>query len=119
MQQIAPGLSIPIVQEGMSELFNGPDWSTVDRLDFWQQPGKARIEDMQWVIHRYWLDYDSLLDDANSAEPYYDPDAVSRLKAFPLEGAGAVEYVQRKVSYRNEYEAMARSKERFARPVEI
>jgi len=119
MQQIAPGLSIPIVQEGMAELFNGPDWSPVDRLDFWQQPGKSRIDDMQWCIHRYWLDYDTLLDDANSQEPYYDPEAVRRLKAFPLEGSGAVEYVQRKVSYRNEYEAMARSKERFSRPVEI
>lgn len=119
MQAIAPGLSIPIVQEGMATLFDGPDWTPVDRLDFYQQPGKTRISDMAWVIHRYWVDYDALLDDANSDEPYYDPDAVRRLKAFPLEGSGAVEYVQRKVSYRSEYEAIARSKERFSRPVEI
>jgi len=119
MEQIAPGLTIPVVHEEMSEIFNGPNWEPVDRLDFWQQPAVKRIEAMGWVIHRYWADFDDLMDDANSPTPYFDPRAVRALKDAPLQGAAYGEFIERKVAFRNEFDYTARQNERFAKPVEI
>lgn len=119
MEQVAPGYSVPVVREYEAEMFNGPNWETVDRLDFWQQPGKTRLSEMAWVIHRYWADLDDLLNDAHSKTPYFDPAAVERLKQVPLYGTAAAEYAQRRVTYRNQYDYQARNSERFAKPVEI
>jgi hypothetical protein len=119
LETIAPGLSIPVMYEGESEVFNGPSWEVVDRLDFWQQPARKRIDDMDWVIHRYWLDWDSMMEDANGRYPYFDREAVRSLRDFPMQGAAHSEWTARKVAYRNEYDYMARQKERFAKPVEI
>lgn len=119
LEQVAPGYAIPVVREYDATMFDGPTWETVDRLDFWQQPGKTRLADMAWVIHRYWVDLDDLLDDARSPMPYFDPGAVQALKGFPLEGKSAAEYSQRRVSYRSEYDYQARASERFAKPVEV
>lgn len=119
LEQIAPGLSIPVRYEGMAEIFNGPSWDVVDRLDFWQQPGRKRIDDMDWVIHRYWLDWDNMMDDAAGPYPYFDPSAVKALKDFPLQGAAHGEWMARKVTFRNEYDYQARQQERFSKPVEI
>jgi hypothetical protein len=119
LETIAPGVQIPVMYEGTSEIFNGPVWETVDRLDFWQQPGKKRIEDMAWVIHRYWLDWDDMVEDANSDYSYFDRKAVVALKDFPLQGAAHDEFISRKVTFRNQYDYQARQNERFAKPVEI
>jgi hypothetical protein len=119
LEQIAPGLSVPVRYEGMSELFNGPTWDVVDRLDFWQQPGRKWIEDMDWVIHRYWLDWDNMMDDAAGSYPYFDPEAVKALREFPLQGAAHGEWTARKVTFRNEYDYQARQQEGFAKPVEV
>jgi hypothetical protein len=118
-EQVAPGLSIPVRREYDAETFNGPTWETVDRLDFWQQPARKRIDDMAWVIHRYWADLDDLMEDADQENPYFDPQAVRMLKSFPMTTGGHGEYVQRQVRYRNEYDYQARQNERFAKPVEI
>ena len=119
LEQVAPGFAVPVVRDYNATVFDGPTWDPVDRLDLWQQPGKARIEDMAWVIHRYWADLDDLLDDANSERPYFDPAAVAALKNYPLQGSGATDFAQRKVTFRNEYDYQARASERFAKPVEI
>jgi hypothetical protein len=119
LEQVAPGMSIPVINEYRAEMFNGPVWNVVDRLDFWQQPGKARINDMSWVIHRYWADLDDLLEDAASPNPYFDASAVRSLKDYPLSGEASGEYSGRRVAYRNELDYRARENERFARPVEI
>lgn len=118
-EEIAPGFSIPVVREYEAELFNGPIWEPVDRLDFWQQPAVKNIDDMAWVIHRYWADWDDLMEDAASDYPYFDPNAVRALKDFPLTGAAHTEYMARKVTFRNEYDYQARQQERFGKPVEI
>ena len=118
-ESIAPGLSVPVVRDYQAELFNGPTWDVVDRLDFWQQPARKRIDDMIWVIHRYWSDWDDMMDDAQSDNPYFDPEAVQMLKDFPLTTAGSQEYTQRQVRYRNEMDYLARQREQFAKPVEI
>lgn len=119
LEQIAPGLSVPVRYEGTAEIFNGPVWDVVDRLDFWQQPARKRIDDMDWVIHRYWLDWDNMMDDASGPYPYFDPEAVKALRDFPLQGAAHGEWLARKVTFRNEYDYQARQAERFSKPVEI
>ena len=119
LEQVAPGVSVPVVHEYMAEMYNGPIWNVVDRLDFWQQPGKLRISDMAWVIHRYWADLDDLLEDANSPMPYFDSAAVKRLAQGNPSSASAAEYSERRVQFRNEIDQRARENERFAKPVEI
>ena len=36
-----------VVYENQAELFNGPNWEVVDRLDFWQQPAIKRTRPTQ------------------------------------------------------------------------
>jgi hypothetical protein len=119
MESIAPGLSVPVVHEKDTVLFDGPVWKTKDRLDFWQQPGKQHIEDMDWVIDRYWLDLDDMLEDARDDNPYFDPPAVRLLRDYPLQGMAQSEFINRRVVFRNEYDYMARQREQFAKPVEV
>lgn len=119
MEPIAPGLSVPVIHKEMATLFDGPTWEPVDRLDFSPQPGKNRIQDMAWVCHRYYADYDDLVEDANSDMPYFDRAGVQALKNYPMDGMSAAEFAQRRVSYRNEYDYQARQNERFSKPVEI
>jgi hypothetical protein len=118
-ETVAPGLTIPVVHDGDRTWFDGPIWEPVDRLDFWQQPGKKRVEDMAWVIHRYWLDLDDMREDASHENPYFDPKAVRLIDQTPLQGFMHGEFVARRVMFRNEYDYMARQSEKFAKPVEI
>lgn len=119
LESVAPGISVPVVHREMATLFDGPDWAPVDRLDFFPQPGKSRIPDMAWICHRYYADYDDLVEDSNSDMPYFDKAGVAALKEFPLQGMAQAEFGQRRVTYRNEYDYQARQSERFAKPVEI
>ena len=119
MEQVAPGFSIPVIHEEDSEIFDGPSWEVVDRLDFWQQPARRTIDEMDWVIHRYWADLDNLKEDANSPNPYFDPRAVRALDGIPLSGRGATDYQERRLTFRDEYDYMARTAEHFSKPVEI
>lgn len=118
-ESIAPGLKIPVRYEYDAEIFNGPTWSPVDRLDFWQQPAKKYIEDMDWVIHRYWIDLDEMIEDSQGEQPYFDKIAVELLRSVPLSNAGQNQFLERKLRFRNEFDHAARANERFARPVEI
>lgn len=118
-EEVAPGFEVPVQRDYDAEIFNGPTWETIDRLDFWQQPARKRIDDMAWVIHRYWADWDDLMEDSEQENSYFDRNAVRMLKDYPMTGGGHAEYTQRRVTYRNEYDYQARSRERFAKPVEI
>jgi hypothetical protein len=42
--------------------FDGPDWRVKDLLDFLPEPGKTHITDMEWYIIRYWVDFDTLVE---------------------------------------------------------
>ena len=119
MEEIVPGYAIPVVRDKLTTMFDGPVWEPVDRLDFWQQPGKLAISDMAWCIHRYYADLDDLRDDANSDDPYFDKAAVDQLAQYPLEGQSLGQFNQRRIAYRNQYDYLARQSERFAKPVEI
>ena len=118
-ESVAPGLKIPVVREYDAELFNGPVWQPVDRLDFWQQPAKKRIDDMDWLIHRYWLDLDEMLEDAQGENPYFDPVAVRLLKEFPMGNQARGEFAERRLMFRNEFEYAARQSQKFSKPVEV
>lgn len=119
LEQVAPGYHVPVVRERNATVFDGPTWDPVDRLDFWQQPAKNHIEDMGWCIHRYYADLDDLLDDAHGENPYFDLDALMRLKQSPMDSQTQTEFGRRRVIYRNEYDYQARANELFAKPVEI
>jgi hypothetical protein len=118
-ETIAPGLTVPVKYTGDHEWFNGPIWECVDRLDFWQEPAKKRIEDMAWAIHRYWLDLDDMMEDSRHDNPYFDPIAVKLIGQAPLQGMAQGEMAARRVMFRNEYDYMARQRQRFSKPVEI
>lgn len=120
MEQVAPGFSIPVMREKNEVLFDGPTWEPIDRLDFWQQPGKLKIPQMAWAIHRYWTDLDDMEEDCKfNPNPYFDREAVSQLRSYPLEGQSYAQFAQRRVSFRNQYDYLARQSERFAKPVEV
>lgn len=118
-ETIAPGLDIVVKYDYEAELFNGPVWEPIDRLDFGQQPYKKDIEDMGWVTHRYYLDWDDMMEDAHGEYSYFDKAAVERLRQFPMDSAAHGQYLARKLAYRNEFDYQARANEQFAKPVEI
>lgn len=118
-QQIAPGFEIPVVHTYDAEQFNGPDWEVIDPLDFWPQPGKKRIDDMAWVIHRYWLDLDDIKEDNAGPYPYFDRGKVSQLEAAPMGATSQDDYKMRQLLFRNQWDYEARQVERFAKPIEI
>jgi hypothetical protein len=119
LEQVAPGLSVPVVHEYMAEMFNGPVWNVVDRQDFWQQPYKTRIPDMSWGIHRYYADLDDLLEDANSPFPYFDRSGVMQLKDHPISGSASDDYTARIVANRGGVQPQGQGQPRFEKPVEI
>lgn len=96
--------------------FDGPDWDVVDSIDFWPQPGRKRLDECDWVIHRYWIDYDNLLDRAHRGE--FDAEACRRVKETPMPEVPS-DKLPRVGPHRSwsEYEAM--TAEKFARPVEL
>jgi hypothetical protein len=118
-EQIAPGFEVPVVREYDAEHFNGPNWEPIDPLDFWPQPGRKRIEDMAWVIHRYWLDLDDMLEDCRGPYPYFDLRAVRELQTNPIGPASQDEFKVRQLIFRNQWDYEARQVERFAKPIEI
>jgi hypothetical protein len=123
-EQVAPGMNILVEREYNAEHFNGPDWEVIDPLDFWPQPGRKRIEDMSWVIHRYWTELDDMKEDIYQAEqsgdePYFDKAAVNLLEAQPLGPASQDEFKVRQLIFRNQWDYEARQVERYAKPIEV
>jgi hypothetical protein len=41
-------------------MFDGPESTLIDLLDFFPQPAVPRLKDMKWVVRRYFLDLDDL-----------------------------------------------------------
>ena len=118
-ERIAPGVEIPVAYEYDAEFFNGPDWQSIDPLDIKVQPDKKRIDDMAWLIHEYWVDYDDLVDDAEGPYPYFDREKVAVLGRYPMD-AGATSHMDFRLgTYRSEFDYLARRNEKFAKPVHI
>lgn len=116
---VAPGVRQEQVIEYDAEHFDGPNWNPIDRLDFWQQPGRKKIEEMDWVIHRYWEDLDNLKEDARSDDPYFDPEGVKLLEQAPMPHNSYADYTTKRMVIRGYEDQAARYQERYAKPVEI
>ncbi len=54
------GKIVKIIKKGKIVAFDGPVTELVDLLDFFPQPGKARLKTMQWMVRRYFLDLDEV-----------------------------------------------------------
>lgn len=105
-----------VVEDRPVTWFDGPDWTVVDPIDFWPQPGRKRLQECDWVIHRYWVEYDTLYERALQGE--FDVEACKRLKDTPVPEVPG-DKLPRVGPHRSwdEYSAMAA--EKFARPVEL
>lgn len=115
-----PMLNAEYVENRSVTHFDGPDWTNVDILDFFPQPGVARIQDMAWVIHRYWMDLDAMeamtLGEDNP-EPYFIKGAIKELRRFETSPEGRL--TERQNTGRAYGMNEARAAEKFARPIEI
>lgn len=120
LETIAPGMTIPVVDEYDAEFFNGPHWEPIDPLDVKVQPGKKRIQDMSGLVHEYWDDLDDLMDDSHyNDNPYFDPAKIRELKQYPLDSQGQSALDFRLGTYRNENDYLAQQRTKFAKPVHI
>lgn len=48
------------IRKGKIVMFDGPETQNIDLLDFFPQPGVAKIPDMKWIVRRYFLDLDDV-----------------------------------------------------------
>lgn len=104
--------------------FDGPDFQVVDILDFGPQPGKKHINDMDYCFHRYFVDYDYLLELNESYisagyGPLFRESALAALKSMPMSNEGLDDLKARMGLYRNFGEYQARKEEPYTKPVEI
>lgn len=105
------------IKSGMVTRFDGPNWEVIDILDFWPQPGRARLRDCQWVMCRYFLDFAEIK--AMAELGYYDKAAIGDLQAQGMPTDVETSYAMRYPLYRGQQEFEARANEKFARPVEL
>lgn len=98
--------------------FNGPVWNTVDILDFFPQPGFHHIDEMSWVIRRYWLDMEEV--EAMAQAGIFDKAQLEKLKIGGAQRDIIEELKARRTSVRGPFgETEVRRMERFAKPVEL
>lgn len=111
------------VSQHLVTRFDGPDWSNVDPLDFWGQPGRSRICDMDWMIHRYYEEFEVLKEKAqptdDGRQPLFEMSQINKLASAPIQGDQPAEMVWRMSVYRSFGEWEARNREQYAKPVEI
>jgi hypothetical protein len=105
-----------IVQKMMNR-FDGPDWQVRDIMDSFVQPGKRTIQEMDWYIDRYWMEFDALKRDA--ALGIYDPAAIKALEMAGPTSDVEQNFAERRSIYRTYGDYDMRRGERFAKPVEI
>ncbi len=121
--EIAPGVTSVHTATMDVTKFEGPDWSVVDPLDFFPQPGFKYIEDMGWCVQRYYLDLDDIRemekDDADGSPGYFDKGTAAKLDSAPIQSGAESEMAQRVSIYRTWGDYNARRDEKFAKPVEI
>lgn len=73
------------IKKGNIVTFDGPTAENIDLLDFFPQPGVKRIENMKWVVKRYYLDIDDIR--AMAASGIFDKAELARLEREGATGA--------------------------------
>jgi hypothetical protein len=76
---------VKTIKKGNIVTFDGPTAENIDLLDFFPQPGVKRIENMKWVVKRYYLDIDDLR--AMGAAGVFDKAEIARLEREGATGA--------------------------------
>lgn len=76
---------IKTIKKGNVVSFDGPTSENIDLLDFFPQPGVKNIQNMKWVIKRYYRDMDDLR--ALAAAGIFDKGEIARLEREGAVGA--------------------------------
>ncbi len=114
------GKVVRSLRKGEVVMFDGPQTEEIDLLDFFPQPAVKRLQNMKWVVRRYFLD----LDDARylASEGVFDKAELSRMEregGVSATGASldlSVRRFQTRVGMDDE---TARFMDKYARPIEI
>jgi len=104
--------------------FDGPNFEVVDMIDFFPQPNVRTIEEMDWVIRRYYLDMDELdfmsKPISEGGPEVFDRNAFLRLKEKGLRVEVDREMDARRGMLRGPFaEPEAKKMEKYAKPVEL
>jgi hypothetical protein len=101
-------------------MFDGPETTLLDNLDFFPQPCVARLHDMKWVVRRYFLDLDDIRYLCSIGA--FDKSELRRLESEGSVGAGnafistSVRRFQVRTGMDDE---TARFMDKYSRPIEI
>lgn len=101
-------------------MFDGPESMLLDLLDFFPQPTVPRLQDMKWVVRRYFLDLDDIRYLASIGA--FDKNELRRLENEGSVGAGnafistSVRRFQVRTGMDDE---TARFMDKYSRPIEI
>lgn len=101
--------------------FDGPNYRSIDLLDFYPAPNFRNVFDMPWVIVRYYLDIDEV-DFLATKEGgrVFDRSEVERLKRDGALARGrSDEMLLRRFETRTGYSDSSRFMDKWSRPVEI
>lgn len=96
-----------------------PTLQVLDILDVLPQPGRKRISECDWVIVRYFMDLDTILEDQASSQPPWDAQGVQRLMEEPNAEVTETRYYDRAGIYRNFSQWKAQRDTRYGKPVEM
>lgn len=102
--------------------FDGPDWKVLDCLDVFPQPNFREIEDMQWFITREYMDLDDIRTLALPnihGKGVFDAARVRELEQNEGSYIVADDYKSWRLQGRTLYENDSRTREKYARPVEL
>lgn len=114
------GRIIKTMKKGKIVTFDGPITEQVDLLDFYPQPGKKRVEEMDWVIRRLFLD----LDDCRylAQQGTFDKGELARLEregGVNSQIADQQSMVRRFATRAGMDDESIRWMDKYARPIEI
>ena len=120
-EQVATPITQQLVERVKTEkavMFDGPNFEVIDILDAFPQPGIHDIDEMEWFIHRYWLDLDEVRALENMG--VFDGGATRKID-FNHKAQSMRQQMDEKYTYRTTPFDAASSpqKEDYARPVEI
>lgn len=117
------GRMIEIARRENITTFDGPDWKVFDCLDVYPQPGFRTIEDMLRFQVREYMDFDDIeaLGEPNvHGKGIFDKSKISEMKR---DGSVAAvvgdDYKHWRTQGRSLYDADARLREKYGKPVEL
>lgn len=114
------GKVVRSIKKGNVITYDGPVSEQVDLLDFFPQPGVKRLQDMRWVIRRFFLDWDDILFMAKEGK--YDSREVARIAregGVNSQIADQQSMIRRFATRAGMDDESIRWMDKYARPIEI